>query len=250
MSDVDGTLIPYNYNALPSPNVVAAIQEAQQVVQVNLVTGRSYAFIKDILSTLKLESGYAVANNGAQVFHIPTNSLIYDQPIELEVVEEIASILHEENIPFYLKQDQTDLAYHDGHFQKGSPIKKGYMFFTDEMLTEERSEQLFDKLAHLPDLTKHKSHHKDPHLYGLNITHAKATKMHGMQIVMEQLGITKEAVIGIGDSYNDFPLLMASGLKVAMGNAIEDLKAIADYVAPSVDDDGMVDVVNKFILNR
>lgn len=43
---------------------------------------------------------------------------------------------------------------------------------------------------------------------------------------------------------------MACGLKVAMGNATEDLKAIADYIAPSVDDDGVVDVIAKFILSE
>lgn len=41
---------------------------------------------------------------------------------------------------------------------------------------------------------------------------------------------------------------MACGLKVAMGSAVEDLKAIADYIAPSVDEDGVVDVIQKFIL--
>lgn len=42
---------------------------------------------------------------------------------------------------------------------------------------------------------------------------------------------------------------MASGLKVAMGNAVDDLKAIADYIAPSVNEDGIVDVIEKFILS-
>jgi hypothetical protein len=42
---------------------------------------------------------------------------------------------------------------------------------------------------------------------------------------------------------------MACGLKVAMGNAVPELKAIADYIAPSVTDDGMATVIEKFILN-
>jgi hydroxymethylpyrimidine pyrophosphatase-like HAD family hydrolase len=43
---------------------------------------------------------------------------------------------------------------------------------------------------------------------------------------------------------------MASGLKVAMGNAIKDLKAIADYIAPSVEEDGVADVIEKFVLQQ
>ena len=62
------------------------------------------------------------------------------------------------------------------------------------------------------------------------------------------LNIKTDEIIGIGDGYNDFPLLMACGLKVAMGNAVEELKAIADYIAPSVEEDGVVDVINKFVV--
>ena len=64
----------------------------------------------------------------------------------------------------------------------------------------------------------------------------------------KNLGINTHEIIGVGDGYNDFPLLMACGLKVAMGNAVEDLKAIADYIAPSVEEDGVADVIDKFIL--
>ena len=41
---------------------------------------------------------------------------------------------------------------------------------------------------------------------------------------------------------------MACGLKVAMGNAVEDLKAIADYIALPVEKDGVAEVINKFVL--
>jgi len=64
------------------------------------------------------------------------------------------------------------------------------------------------------------------------------------------LKISREEIIGIGDHYNDFPLLMACGLKVAMGNAVDDLKAIADYIAPSVEKDGVADVIDRFVLNN
>ena len=51
----------------------------------------------------------------------------------------------------------------------------------------------------------------------------------------------------VGDGYNDFPLLLAGGLKVAMGNAVSDLKKIADYIAPTVDEDGVATVIEKFL---
>ncbi len=60
--------------------------------------------------------------------------------------------------------------------------------------------------------------------------------------------ILRNEIIGVGDSYNDFPLLMACGLKVAMGNAAPELKEIADYIAPTVEEDGVVDVIKRFVL--
>jgi hydroxymethylpyrimidine pyrophosphatase-like HAD family hydrolase len=55
-------------------------------------------------------------------------------------------------------------------------------------------------------------------------------------------------MIGVGDGHNDLPLFEACGFRVAMGNADEELKKLADYIAPSVEDDGIVDVIEKFIL--
>ena len=50
-----------------------------------------------------------------------------------------------------------------------------------------------------------------------------------------------------GDQDNDIEMLLAAGVKVAMGNATEDLKKIADYVTETVDNDGVVYAVEKYI---
>jgi len=80
------------------------------------------------------------------------------------------------------------------------------------------------------------------------ISHPEATKQHGILEVAEILDIETHEIIGIGEGYNDFPLLMACGFKVAMGNAVSDLKEIADYIAPTVHKDGVAHVIEKFIL--
>jgi HAD superfamily hydrolase (TIGR01484 family) len=83
---------------------------------------------------------------------------------------------------------------------------------------------------------------------GVIITHKFATKKHGIWELMKILSLKPKEIIAVGDGMNDLPLFKACGLKVAMGNADEGLKAVADYVAPSVEDDGIVDVIEKFIL--
>jgi predicted mannosyl-3-phosphoglycerate phosphatase (HAD superfamily) len=72
MLDVDGTLVPYDYIALPSDAVCNAIKNVQEQVIVSLVTGRSYASVENVLKKLSIHSGFAVVNNGSQVIDVAT----------------------------------------------------------------------------------------------------------------------------------------------------------------------------------
>lgn len=250
MLDVDGTLVPYDFAALPSDAVAAAVKKAQEKVTVCVVTGREYGFIQDVLKKLHMQKGYAVVNNGAQVVELGTEKLLYERPIEPHDTDEIIKVLEEESITFYIKKNYNDRTFVNGPYKKGDVIKSASMFFASEEYPEEKIDRVFKKLSPLSAITLYKTHHSTPDAFGLNITHVKATKLHGVEVIMEKLGLKREELIGVGDSYNDFSLLMACGLKIAMGNAIDDLKAIADYVAPDVADDGVADVINKFILKE
>lgn len=248
MLDVDGTLIPYDYAALPSKRVTAAIQEAQKHLHICLVTGRSFHSTVRILEALKLVDGYVVINNGAQVFDIARQTYVYEQAIEQEDVKRVIDLLTKERIPFYAKDDTYSQAETRRFYSPGQPLGNTYMFYTDDVLPEERADNLTGHLLQGSALTIHKTHHKNLAKFALNISHTMATKLHGIAIVQNLLGLTKEETIGIGDSYNDFPLLMACGLKVAMGNAVDDLKAIADIIAPPVTEDGVAVIIKQHIL--
>lgn len=78
----------------------------------------------------------------------------------------------------------------------------------------------------------------------------KATKKHAVLEVARHLNIKTEEIIGVRDGHNDLSLLMACGLKIAMGNAVREIKSIADYIAPSVEEDGVAHVIEKFILKN
>lgn len=249
MLDVDGTLIPYAYDATPSPLVVEAINKAvDKGVIVCLVTGRALESTERILEILNLKEGIVVTNGGGAVFDIETKKPLYLCPIERKDSDKIIELLREENIEFFVKKNMYDGASDRGPFQIDETYDEAFMIFADEQYDHSKIVRIFDKLSNNPNLTLHKTRHKDPKTYGLNVTHGKATKLHGIEIIMKQYGLKKEEIIGVGDGYNDFPLLMASGLKVAMGNGIDDLKELADYVAPDVENDGVAEVINRFIL--
>ena len=64
----------------------------------------------------------------------------------------------------------------------------------------------------------------------------------------EYLGLKPENVMTVGDNFNDVEMLEYAGLGVAMGEAPDPVKAIANWVAPSVEDDGVVAAIETFLL--
>ena len=68
----------------------------------------------------------------------------------------------------------------------------------------------------------------------------------GMQAVMDHLGITREEVMAFGDGENDLSMLRHAGIGVAMGSGTELLKAEADYVTGTPDEDGVLSALKHF----
>ncbi len=69
-----------------------------------------------------------------------------------------------------------------------------------------------------------------------------------VRALAERLGVPREAIVAVGDNLNDLAMIEYAGLGVAMGNAPETLRAAADVVAPSNDDHGLQEVIERFIL--
>ena len=82
----------------------------------------------------------------------------------------------------------------------------------------------------------------------LEVTHPEANKGSALNFLAEQLGIDRSQVIGIGDNHNDADLVKAAGFGIAMGNAVDELKELADYTSLSNNEEGVLHVLNKFIL--
>jgi hypothetical protein len=83
----------------------------------------------------------------------------------------------------------------------------------------------------------------------LEVIPAHVSKWSGLQEIGQRLGIANAEICAVGDQRNDIPMVVASGLGVAMANAHEALKARADWVCGRHDEDGLVEVVD-YILGR
>ena len=73
-------------------------------------------------------------------------------------------------------------------------------------------------------------------------------KAESIKALIGRLDITREEVIACGDGFNDVSMIKYAGLGVAMSNGCDAAKEAADYIAPSNDEDGIVDVIEKFVL--
>ncbi|MFH1720061.1 MAG: HAD hydrolase family protein, partial [Patescibacteria group bacterium] len=113
---------------------------------------------------------------------------------------------------------------------------------------ERTADLLIKRISHISTIAFSKIPTDKKGNFFVGVSHASATKQHGILEAAKILGIKTHEIIGVGDGDNDFPLLMACGMRVAMGNAVNGLKEIADYIAPPVFEDGVVDVINRFIL--
>lgn len=70
------------------------------------------------------------------------------------------------------------------------------------------------------------------------------TKWSGIRHVAAEWGIAPHEMCAVGDDVNDLPMIEAAGIGIAMGNALPEVKASADWVAPSHDEDGLATVVD------
>lgn len=88
------------------------------------------------------------------------------------------------------------------------------------------------------------------HRFFLEGLASEATKGRALAWLAARLGISRQETMAIGDSGNDRSMIAWAGLGVAVGNASEEAKSAADYIAPSVDDDGVAEALERFCLRN
>ncbi|MNY40960.1 putative phosphatase [compost metagenome] len=99
--------------------------------------------------------------------------------------------------------------------------------------------------------TELKKHHPEITIYKskptyLEIMAQKVQKSSAMMSLLESYHVTKQEIIAIGDNYNDIDMIHFAGLGAAMGNSPDEVKAAADIITISNDEDGVKDVIEKY----
>lgn len=243
--DVDGTVVPVGPNTRPSPAVEAALKRAMEHVPVCLVSGRSLEWLEKLFDILDL-SDPCIINGGSQIIHPRTREILWERPIPQKSFEAVLDIIKAGNIPFIISDNGTEYKNPPFSMQFPKPLAVKLTYFE----SKEASDRCLADLLHLPDISAHKVTSWDTNrTYRLEIyvTHAAATKEQAAKELAQLIDVPCSAMIAAGDARNDIPLLNACGMKIAMGNADDKLKSVADYVAPSVDEDGVAHIVKRFL---
>ena len=259
--DMDGTCL--DSKSRMSEETVAALKTAaEKGITVVPTTGRN---LNCLPHRLQAESfyRYVITSNGAGVVDLKENKRIFDLPIPCPIATELlkkckgkgfgtAAHIDEE---YYLQGKILSFA---GRFIYGKDAEKSICVksiadFIDEKQKAVEEIQLYfikrgskeyikEILAPYSELTAAYSS-----IY-VEIFANGASKGIALTKLAENLGISKEEIACIGDGENDMPMFESSGMKFAMGNAVDILKEKADFVLPSNNENGVAYAVNEYIL--
>lgn len=242
ISDIDGTLTPVTPHAFPSANVTEKIKEK---VRNNglifcLATGRPFYLIRYLIEYLEV-LGPCIVDNGAAIIDGKTEKVMWDALLPCERANAILQQTKGFGLVRVSLQDEVVL--NPTQILPQHKVRKISIPNITDKEADTFTKSLETQFKDIECIKATSYKHRD--LTDLYISDIHATKQHAVIKLAEILKLNLTEIVGVGDHYNDFPLLMACGFKVAMGNAVSDLKAIADYIAPSVEDDGLADVLDN-----
>lgn len=269
--DLDGTILDLYKASSTTPAVRAAIAAVQAAgIPVSIATGRTLDYVRAYVQPLMIVTP-VVTTQGAVIGDPVTGEVLAETTIGLAEARELAQWADSTARPsaFYVNDDRghthilENLPIGDDEFYdhvlggprelvgpfgllfatppRHLPVK--YMIFSD---IRQEPTLVADLHAHFGDrLTVTRTH---PNL--VELTAVGIDKGQGVLHLCGMLGVNPERVLAMGDADNDIPLLQAVGFGVAMGNATAGLKQVADWIAPSIDDDGAAVALETLVLGR
>lgn len=235
--DIDGTLITSDHTI--STRTEEAIKSAiNKGVNVMLSTGRSSDMCHQYIEQLALDT-YLITASGAEIWS-PTKEIMNRCHHEATLIQSLFE--KGEDIGLNMWLISADQVFENGHFptdfHKHIWLKIG--FYSDD---EQKLRQMKTYLSDYANIEITNSHPMN-----IEVNPKNVSKAHALMTVCEELGMTMDQVMAVGDSLNDYTMIKQAGIGVAMGNAQSEIKEIADYVTKSNDEDGVALAIEKFIL--
>jgi len=263
--DMDGTLLNPQHEVTPAvKQALAAARE--KGVQIVLATGRPFVGVQRYLKELALQEDgcYCITNNGALVHDAQDGSVIAEVALKIEDYRYLEELSRQLGVHFHAltktdlytaNRDISEYSVHES-FTTGIPLQFCPAEEMDPALTFpkvmmiDRPELLDQAISQLPADARERYTIMKSSPYFLEILDKRVNKGEGVKVLATKLGIPRENIMTLGDQENDIAMLEYAGLGVAMGNALDSVKAVSQFVTKTNLEDGVAYAVNKFVLGQ
>jgi Cof subfamily protein (haloacid dehalogenase superfamily) len=270
--DIDGTLM--NSRDELTPGTQSALARASQAgVHVVLATGRRYRRTLPLVEPLGIDVPLITAS-GALIKHPLDHQTFYQAEFDLDLLRDICRLIDRVGFDPLLCADTFHYNFDFYHAVEAKEARCGelaeYLEFNPddgrilpEMIdcppsgvfltfTFGTQEQMLELESVLQEAFPQKlSTHvlRSPRYRGflVEIMPAEVSKWSAIRRLSQSWNIDESEICAVGDDVNDLAMIRAAGLGIAMGNAVPEVKAVADRIAPTHDEDGLVQVVEWII---
>lgn len=246
--DVDGTLYDLVKHEIPL-SAQEAIRQAKQNGYIFVIaTGRTFYGLGKALNDLKPD--YIISVSGGVLTDHNQNVIVHHD-IPKEDVEKLLEFCHQNQAGLvmkfldrmYIYQYPEKVDWLKGQMESDigtdpfvdCPSQDRHLLYPLQSASVHADPQIVEKVYGNHDRLRFLQYSVD----GYDVVLKNINKGTGLRDLMKHLNLKKEDVVCIGDNYNDLDMMEEAGYRIAMGNAVEKVKEIADFVTASTDQDGI-----------
>jgi len=260
--DLDGTVITYERALHP------AVHEAMQAVAnagrfITISSGRGFQLLKPFLSSLVINAP-VVGCNGGLIVEPATRKILYVRPMPLATAQDLVRWCQMEKLEVWVYLDDLEtmlewrpdgtggILRRDGDMvaQVADPLS-ALIRPPHKLIVLPGSEECVPPVIarlqqHLGDQARVLA--SSPKV--IEVIMPGVSKADAMSRVATLVGVRREETLAIGDGDNDVEMLEWAACGIAMGNGTERAKAAADWIAPTVEEDGLAVALRRFVLEE
>jgi len=245
--DIDGTAVEARPDAQPSKRLIEVITRLlseKPYIHLACATGRTFPWAKSVTIQLGLIDP-CIVSAGTQIVDPKTGKEVWSKRLTSDGVASSLSVLISKNIDTKIltETDTPDTA------KIASQLKsEPYLLLDVQDIEPTQVEEVVSRIKSVADVEIAKVDSPRKGYINLHITDKYATKEHAVDELRSMLGIELNNSYGIGDGYNDIHLFNSVGNKIAMGNSVQELKSVADKVIGNLEDDGLAEYLESFLI--
>ena len=258
--DLDGTLT--NHEKVVTPKTrEALLKAAAKGTVIILASGRPTYGIEPVAECLELNQrgGYILSYNGGNIVNAKTGEKLFSQFLPDEVIPELYAYAKEHGHALlgyagneiitempddqYVKEEsrinKMNIRKVDNLFESLEPHPTKLLMTGDPTLMLKAEEELVEKLGDRMDIFRSAP-------FFLELVPKGIDKAKSLTRLLTKINLTPADLIAFGDGYNDLSMLKLAGMGVAMENAAPEVRAEADYVTLSNEEDGVAAALTHF----